>query len=103
MTPYPARYGLWASVVRETMAGAYGKTPFGMAESVDIHTALKSYTIWAAHQMFLDQQVGSLEVGKDADIAVWDKNMYAIPSAQLKDLACEMTIVAGKVVYRRAP
>jgi predicted amidohydrolase YtcJ len=103
VTPYPARYGLWASVVRETMAGAYGKTPFGMAESVDIHAALKSYTIWAAHQTFLDQQVGSLEVGKDADIAVWDKNMYAIPSAQLKDLACEMTIVAGKVVYRRAP
>ena len=73
-----------------------------MAESVDIHTALKSYTIWAAHQMFLEKQIGSLEVGKDADIAVWDKNMYAIPSAQLKDLTCEMTLVAGKVVFRRA-
>jgi predicted amidohydrolase YtcJ len=101
VTPYPARYGLWASVARETMAGAYGKTPFGMAESVDIHTALKSYTIWAAHQMFLDTQIGSLEVGKDADIAVWDRNLYAVPSAQLKDLTCEMTLVAGKVVYRR--
>jgi hypothetical protein len=101
VTPYAARYGLWASVVRETQAGAYGKTPFGMAESVNIHLALKSYTIWAAHQMFLEHQVGSLEVGKDADIAVWDRNMYAIPSADLKNLQCEMTLVAGKVVFKR--
>ena len=101
VTPYPARFGLWSSVVRETQAGAYGKTPFGMGESVSIRTALKSYTIWAAHQMFLDKQVGSLEVGKDADIAVWDRDLYTIPSAQLKDLVCEMTLVAGKVVYQR--
>jgi predicted amidohydrolase YtcJ len=103
VTPYAARYGLWASVVRETQAGAYGKTPFGMGESVDIHTALKSYTIWAAHQMFLETQIGSLEVGKDADIAVWDKNMYTVPSAELKNLSCEMTLVAGKVVFTKRP
>ena len=101
VTPYPARYGLWSSVVRETLAGTYGRTPFGMAESVDIRTALKSYTIWAAHQMFLEAQVGSLEVGKFADIAVWDRNPYKIPAAQLKDLQCQMTLVAGKVVFRR--
>jgi predicted amidohydrolase YtcJ len=87
--------------VRETQAAAYGKTPFGLGESVDIRTALRSYTIWAAHQMFLDQQVGSLEVGKDADIAVWDKNPYQVPSAQLKDLACEMTLLGGRIVFRR--
>jgi predicted amidohydrolase YtcJ len=87
--------------VRETQTGAYGKTPFGMAESIDIHTALKSYTIWAAHQMFLDQQIGSLEIGKDADIAVWDRNVYAVPAAQLKDLVCEMTLLAGRVVYKK--
>jgi predicted amidohydrolase YtcJ len=101
VTPYPARYGLWASVTRETLAGTYGRTPFGMAESVDIRAALKSYTIWAAHQMFLDTQVGSLEPGKFADIAVWDRNLYKVPAAQLKDLQCEMTIVAGKVVFKK--
>ena len=100
VTPYPARYGLWASVVRETLAGTYGKTPFGTAESVDIHAALKSYTIWAARQMFLENRVGSLEVGKDADVAVWDRNMYAIAPAALKDLRCELTMIAGRVVFR---
>jgi len=100
VTPYAARYGLWASVARETLAGTYGKTPFGTAESIDIHNALKSYTIWAARQMFLETRVGSLEVGKDADIAVWDRNMYTVASAALKDLRCQLTMVAGKVVYR---
>jgi predicted amidohydrolase YtcJ len=100
VTPYPARYGLWASVARKTLNGVYGETPFGVAESVDIKTALRSFTIWAAHQMFLDNRIGSLEVGKDADIAVWDRDMYTIPTDQLQNLKCELTLVAGKVVYR---
>ena len=101
VTPYPARYGLWASVARETQAATYGKTPFGMAESIDIRTALKSYTVWAARQLFLEKEVGSLEVGKQADIAIWDRDLYKVPAAQLKDLRCEMTLVAGAVVFER--
>ena len=100
VTPYAARYGLWASVARETLNGTYGKTPFGTAEAVDIRTALKSYTIWAAHQMFLDDRVGSIEVGKDADLAVWDRDPYTVPAAALKDMKAELTLLAGRVVHR---
>jgi predicted amidohydrolase YtcJ len=100
VTPLPARYGLWASVEREALKGTYGKHPFGMAESVDIHTALRSYTAWAARQLFIEQRTGSLEAGKDADIAVWDKDPYSIPAGQLKDLHCQMTLFQGKVVFR---
>lgn len=97
VTPFPARYGLWSSVVRKTQTG---EQPFGLAESVDIHTALKSYTIWAAHQLFLENRVGSLEPGKDADLAVWDRDLYSIPSDQLKDLKCQLTLLRGQIVYR---
>ncbi len=100
VTPFAARYGLWASVARETLNGTYGKTPFGLAEAVDIRTALKSYTIWAAHTIFLDDRVGSIEVGKDADLAVWDRDMYTVPTAELKDLRAELTLVRGRVVHR---
>ena len=100
VTPYAARYGLWASVARETLNGTYGKTPFGTAEAVDIRTALKSYTIWAAHQMFLDDRVGSIEVGKDADLAVWDRDPYTVPAAALKDMKAELTLLAGRIVHR---
>ena len=100
VTPLPARYGLWASVERETAKGVYGSHPFGTAESVDVHTALRSYTAWAARQLFLEDKVGSLELGKEADIAVWDKDMYTIPPGELRNLKCEMTIYNGQVVYR---
>ncbi len=103
ITPVAARYGLWASVERETLKGNYGPHPFGTAEAVDIHAALRSYTIWGAHQLFLEQRIGSLELGKDADIAVWDRNMYEIPSAALKNLKCELTILHGEVVYAANP
>jgi predicted amidohydrolase YtcJ len=99
VTPFPARYGLWSSVARKTLNGVYGSQPFGTAESVDIHVALKSYTIWAAHQLFLEDRIGSLEPGKDADIAVWDRDLYSISSDDLKNLKCELTLLRGKVVY----
>ncbi len=101
VTPFPARYGLWSSVVRETLNGTHGRTPFGMDEAIDIKTALRSYTQWAAHSMFLDDRIGTIEVGKDADLAVWDRNPYAVPAASLKDLVCEMTLVRGRVVYKK--
>jgi len=100
VTPFPARLGIWASMVRETLNGTYGKQPFGTAEAVGIHDALRSYTIWGAHQLFLEQRIGSIEAGKDADIAVWDRDPYTIPAAQAKDMKCKMTLFQGQVVYR---
>jgi predicted amidohydrolase YtcJ len=99
VTPFAARYGIWATVVRRTLSGTYGAQPFGTAEVVDIHAALRSYTIWAAHQLFLEDRIGSLEVGKEADIAVWDRDMYSIPSDGLKDIKCELTLFKGRAVY----
>jgi predicted amidohydrolase YtcJ len=57
VTPYPARYGLWSAVTRKTLKAVYGEQPFGTAESVDIHTALRAYTSWAARQIFLENRV----------------------------------------------
>jgi len=101
VTPFPARYGIWSAVARETLLGVYGKTPFGTAESVDVRTALKAVTIWAARQMFLEKKIGSIETGKYADLAVWDRDPYTIPTAELKDMQCQLTMFNGKVVYRR--
>jgi predicted amidohydrolase YtcJ len=102
VTPFAARYGLWSSVVRRPLKAAYGAQPFGMAESVDVHTALRSYTIWAARQLFLEDRIGSIEVGKDADLAVWDRDLYSMPADAIRELKCQMTIMGGRVVYRAA-
>jgi len=100
VTPFAARYGLWASVARRPLLGVYGEQPFGTAESVDIHTALKSYTIRAAHQMFMEDKIGSIEPGKYADLAVWDRDLYSVPTPELEDMVCEMTVFDGQIVFR---
>jgi len=103
VTPFAARYGIWAAIAREPLLGVYGKDPFGRAESVDVHAALRAVTIWAAHQMFLEKKIGSIEVGKYADLAVWDRDFYAIPSDRIKDAKCLMTIFDGKIVFDANP
>jgi predicted amidohydrolase YtcJ len=99
VTPLAPRLGLWEMVVRKSLKSLYGPDVFGAEERIDIHNALKSYTVWAAHQMFLDDRIGSLEVGKDADIAIWDRNPYQVEGEALKEMHCEGTLFLGKVVY----
>jgi len=99
VTPVAARFGLWASIARQTAKGTYGLRPFGVAEGVDIRTALHSYTAWGSRQMFLEDKIGTLEVGKRADIAVWDRDLYSVSNEQIKDLKCLMTLLDGEVVY----
>jgi predicted amidohydrolase YtcJ len=100
VTPFAARYGIWSSVARQALNGTYGATPFGTAEAVDVKTALRSYTAWAARTMFLEDRIGTIEVDKEADLAVWDRNPYQVPADQLKDMRCEMTMVRGRIVFR---
>ena len=103
VTPFPARYGVWASVARETLNGTTAPHRSAPRNRWTCNTALRSYTAWAAQQMFLEDRVGTIEVGKDADLAVWDRNPYEVPSAALKDLRCELTFLRGRIVYRASP
>jgi hypothetical protein len=62
----------------------------------------RSQPAWAARQMFLEDKIGTLEVGKRADIAIWDRNFYTIATEQIKETKCLMTLLDGEVVYRSA-
>jgi len=101
VTPFPARYGIWASMARQPLLGVYGSDAFGSDEAVDVRTALRSFTLWAAQQMFLEKKTGSIEVGKYADIAVWDTDLYSAEPDAIKDMQCQMTLLEGEVVYQR--
>jgi predicted amidohydrolase YtcJ len=100
VTPFPARYGIWSAVTRQPALGLYDD-PFGSDECVDVRTALRAVTIWAAHQMFLETKIGSIEAGKYADLAVWDRNPYQVETDELKDMRCELTLFSGKIVFQR--
>jgi predicted amidohydrolase YtcJ len=102
VTPWPARHGLWASAARQTLNGTWGAQPFGVSEAVDARTALLSYTAWAARQIRAEARTGTLEVGKSADIAVWNLDPSRAPGAALKELGCEITVFRGRIVWRKS-
>ena len=104
VTPFPARYGIWASIERETLKGVYGTHPFGTAEDIDVHTALRSYTAWAARQLFLEDKLGTIEPGKEADIAVWDHDLYTMPADghQEPEVRADAAARAAWFIRRRA-
>ena len=101
VTPFAARYGIWASITRQPLLGVHGSDAFGAEEAVDVHTALRSFTLWPARQMFLEEKTGSIEVGKYADLAVWDIDPYSAEPDAIRDMQCQMTLLEGEVVYQR--
>ncbi len=90
----------YASVSRRTLKG----TPdggFEPAEKMTREQALRSYTLDAAYGAFLEDQTGSLEVGKWADITILDKDIMTIDEEEILSTSVEMTIIGGEIVYEK--
>ncbi|MBV7556071.1 amidohydrolase [Pseudomonas sp. PDM28] len=64
---------------------------------------LRSITLNAAQQLKLDAVLGSVEVGKFADLIVLDKNFMQVPEEALGRNDVLLTLVGGKVVWAKAP
>jgi predicted amidohydrolase YtcJ len=47
----------------------------------------------------MEDKIGSLEVGKYADIVVWDRDLYTVPTDELREIKALKTLVNGKIVY----
>jgi predicted amidohydrolase YtcJ len=94
--------GVYAAVARQTLEGepAGGWFP---EERVDVETALRAYTVnnaWVAGE---ENDKGMLRAGLLADIVVSDRDPFASPPAELRDVRALVTIVGGRVVYRARP
>ncbi|MNS62689.1 N-substituted formamide deformylase precursor [compost metagenome] len=64
-----------------------------------IAEVLKAWTIHGARHSFMEEKVGTLEVGKYADIAVFDRNLFTVPKEQLRDTKVILTIADGRIVH----
>lgn len=61
--------------------------------------ALKSYTNIPAFGSFREKELGTLEAGKIADIAVLDKNLFSISTEEILETKVKMTVMDGKIVH----
>ena len=63
--------------------------------------ALKGMTAWAAYANFMEEEVGSLTIGKKADFVVLDKDIMNIPETETFKAQVLMTFVNGEMVYKK--
>jgi predicted amidohydrolase YtcJ len=85
----------------------YGPTSSGefkvfASETVDLKTLIDAYTINGAWQVHAEDLAGSVEPGKRADLVVYDRNLFTLDPYEISEAQVELTILDGRVVYRRA-
>jgi hypothetical protein len=68
-------------------------------ERIDLPTAIAGFTINAAYVNHLDDVTGSIEVGKLADLAVVDRDLFALPAGFIHEATVQATFVEGEPVY----
>jgi len=83
--------GVWAAVARKSFS----------EESLTVEEALKTYTLNAAYASFSEADVGTISVGKFADLTVLSEDPFKVAPDEIRKIVVEMTIVGGKIVYSR--
>ena len=78
---------------------AEGGEPLSPHQAIDLTTGLKAMTLDSAYLMNIEDSVGSIEVGKCADMIVLDKNLFEIPVEKIDTTQVLLTVFDGKLVF----
>jgi predicted amidohydrolase YtcJ len=96
IVPIDSMLQLWAPVARETSSGK----PLGPEERISVEQALRSMTSDAAWQLRLEDRVGSIVPGKQADLVILSANPLE-HDGDLRDIEVEQTVVGGVTIYTK--
>ena len=91
--------GVYAAVTRQDASGAPAGGWFGN-QALTRAEALRGFTLDAAYAGFMEDAVGSLEVGKRADFVVLSGDLMRVPAEQILDLRVVATYLDGEPVYQ---
>jgi predicted amidohydrolase YtcJ len=91
VTPIGPLHVAWCAVNRRTATDQV----LGAEEAITVGEALAAVTVGAAYQLHLDDEVGTLEVGKRADFAVLDADPLEVDPMELKDVGVWGTVLGG--------
>jgi predicted amidohydrolase YtcJ len=92
----------YAAVARKDLQGRSGEG-WHAEEKMTRDQALKAFTIWAAFAAFEEAVRGSLEVGKLADLTVFDRDLMTVAEADILKAKNLLTIIHGEIVYGTVP
>ena len=95
---YEPLKGIYAAVTRQDMEG-YPIEGFLPEERLSVYEALCMYTKNVPYATGQENVLGTLEIGKFADLTVLEKNLFKIDKKEIKDVKVEQTYVAGNCVF----
>ena len=95
---YEPLKGIYAAVTRQDMEG-YPAEGFLPEERLSVYEALCMYTKNVPYATGQESVLGTLEIGKFADLTVLEKNLFKIDKKEIKDVKVEQTYVAGNCVF----
>ena len=95
---YEPLKGIYAAVTRQDMEG-YPAEGFLPEERLSVYEALCMYTKNVHYATGQESVLGTLEIGKFADLTVLEKNLFKIDKKEIKDVKVEQTYVAGNCVF----
>ena len=78
-----------------------GRVVLDEAQRLSRQEALIAHTRQNAYLLFQEKNLGSIEVGKLADLVVLDRDYLTVPDDQIKDIRSVMTFVNGRIAYER--
>ena len=97
VTPLGPLFTAWCAVNRRTASGRI----LGEHERISVDDALRTITIGAAYTLKLDAEIGSIECGKRADLAVLNDDPSTIGGDKLKDVEVWGVIQGGRIFAAR--
>lgn len=94
---YAPLWGIHCAVNRPS--GPEDYAPFLPDQALTVEEAVSLYTVNAAKLVHAEADLGTLEAGKLADLVVLDRDIFTVPSQEIKDLAVCLTMAGGKITH----
>jgi predicted amidohydrolase YtcJ len=88
------------AVTRRNEAAAAGQA-WITEERLTVEEAVRAYTAGGAYAAGLEDETGTIEVGKLADLVVLDRDIFVIEVTEISEATVDLTLLEGRVIYRR--
>ena len=100
VAPIDPLEGIYAAVTRRTLDD---HNPDGWVpqEKITVEQALRAYTASNAYAAFAEDELGTIEPGRLADLVVLSENLLAMDPVQIRRARVAYTIIAGEIAYQR--
>lgn len=93
VTPMAPLFTAWCAVTRQTQSGRI----LGNTQQISVKEALYAITMGAAYVLKMDDQLGSISIGKRADFVALEQDPMTVDPMALKDIKIKGTVLGGAV------